>query len=199
MPPKLTQIKEKPVVSSVATDASGENKTTESPAISRMKLAEIEKRPPRTPKPPPRPSAGASVSTNPIPQGGVPAAPPLPPPPPGAPPLPPTGGPPRPPPPPGSLSKGAGGDKVHRAPELVEFYQTLMKREAKKDTPLLSSTSSNVSDARSNMIGEIENRSSFLIAVSRSSFFFCILLSPSPLILYWYYNDSNLTVGNFVY
>ncbi|KAL4015705.1 hypothetical protein IC575_023298 [Cucumis melo] len=165
LPPKLTQIKEKPVVPSVTADASGENKTTESPAISRMKLAEIEKRPPRTPKPPPRPSGGASVSTNPNPQGGVPAAPPLPPPPPGAPPPPPTGGPPRPPPPPGSLSKGAGGDKVHRAPELVEFYQTLMKREAKKDTPLLSSTSSNVSDARSNMIGEIENRSSFLIAV----------------------------------
>ncbi|XP_022150657.1 protein CHUP1, chloroplastic [Momordica charantia] len=165
LPPKLSLIKEKPVVSSDSADPSGENKTTESPAISRMKLAEIEKRSPRTPKPPPKPSAGASVSTNPNPQGGVPAAPPLPPPPPGAPPLPPAGGPPRPPPPPGSLSKGVGGDKVHRAPELVEFYQTLMKREAKKDTPLLSSTSSNVSDARSNMIGEIENRSSFLLAV----------------------------------
>ncbi|XP_023529698.1 protein CHUP1, chloroplastic-like [Cucurbita pepo subsp. pepo] len=165
LPPKLSQIKEKPVVSSDAADVSGENKKIESSAISRMKLAEIEKRPPRVPKPPPKPSAGASVSTNPNPRGGVPAAPPLPPPPPGAPPPPPTGGPPRPPPPPGSLAKGVGGDKVHRAPELVEFYQSLMKREAKKDTPLLSSTSSNVSDARSNMIGEIENRSSFLIAV----------------------------------
>ncbi|XP_023541057.1 protein CHUP1, chloroplastic-like [Cucurbita pepo subsp. pepo] len=164
LPPKLSQIKEKPVVPSASADPSGEDKTTESPAISRMKLAEIEKRPPRTPKPPPKPSAGASVSKGPNPQGGVPAAPPLPPPPPGAPP-PPPGGPPRPPPPPGSLAKGVGGDKVHRAPELVEFYQTLMKREAKKDTPLLSSTTSNVSDARSNMIGEIENRSSFLIAV----------------------------------
>lgn len=183
LPPKLSLIKEKPVVSSDSADPSGENKTTESPAISRMKLAEIEKRSPRTPKPPPKPSAGASVSTNPNPQGGVPAAPPLPPPPPGAPPLPPAGGPPRPPPPPGSLSKGVGGDKVHRAPELVEFYQTLMKREAKKDTPLLSSTSSNVSDARSNMIGEIENRSSFLLAVSRSSFCFCLCIIFSSLSL----------------
>ncbi|PHT67493.1 Protein CHUP1, chloroplastic [Capsicum annuum] len=74
---------------------------------------------------------------------------------------------PGPPPPPGSLMKGgAGGDKVHRAPELVEFYQTLMKRESKKDTPsALITANSNTSDARSNMIGEIENRSTFLLAV----------------------------------
>lgn len=186
LPPRLSLIKEKPTVSGDSADPSGESKTTESPAISRMKLAEIEKRSPRTPKPPPKPSAGASVSTKPNPQGGVPGAPPLPPLPPGAPPPPPgpPGGPPRPPPPPGSLSKGVGGDKVHRAPELVEFYQSLMKREAKKDSPLLSSASSNVSDARSNMIGEIENRSSFLTAVSRSCFCFCILFSHFPLILY---------------
>ncbi|VAH23258.1 unnamed protein product [Triticum turgidum subsp. durum] len=76
------------------------------------------------------------------------------------------GGPPPPPPPPGSLSKSlAAGDKVHRAPEVVEFYQSLMKREAKKDTTSLGSKSSNVSDNRSNMIGEIENRSTFLLAV----------------------------------
>jgi hypothetical protein len=41
----------------------------------------------------------------------------------------------------------------------------LMKREAKKDTSSLISSTSNVSHARSNMIGEIENRSSFLLAV----------------------------------
>ncbi|PHT28223.1 Protein CHUP1, chloroplastic [Capsicum baccatum] len=101
--------------------------------------------------------------------GGAPGGPPPPPPPPGAPPPPPPpgGGPPRPPPPPGSLMKGgAGGDKVHRAPELVEFYQTLMKRESKKDTlSALITANSNTSDARSNMIGEIENRSTFLLAV----------------------------------
>ncbi|PHT25709.1 Protein CHUP1, chloroplastic [Capsicum baccatum] len=101
--------------------------------------------------------------------GGAPGGPPPPPPPPCAPPPPPPpgGGPPRPPPPPGSLMKGgAGGDKVQRAPELVEFYQTLMKRESKKDTPsALITANSNTSDARSNMIGEIENRSTFLLAV----------------------------------
>jgi hypothetical protein len=42
-----------------------------------------------------------------------------------------------------------------------------MKREAKKDSPslLINTTSSNTSEARSNMIGEIENRSTFLLAV----------------------------------
>ncbi|XP_020233695.1 protein CHUP1, chloroplastic [Cajanus cajan] len=168
LPPKLTQIKEKPVVSGTPNDQSEDGKNADNQTISKMKLAHIEKRPTRVPRPPPKPSGGAAVSTNANPPNGVPSAPPIPPPPPGAPlpPLPP-GGPPPPPPPPGSLSRGAmDGDKVHRAPELVEFYQTLMKREAKKDTSsLLVSSTSNASDARSNMIGEIENRSSFLLAV----------------------------------
>ncbi|XP_020233700.1 protein CHUP1, chloroplastic isoform X2 [Cajanus cajan] len=168
LPPKLTQIKEKPVVSGTPDDQSEDGKNADNQTISKMKLAHIEKRPTRVPRPPPKPSGGAAVSTNANPPNGVPSAPPIPPPPPGAPlpPLPP-GGPPPPPPPPGSLSRGAmDGDKVHRAPELVEFYQTLMKREAKKDTSsLLVSSTSNASDARSNMIGEIENRSSFLLAV----------------------------------
>ncbi|KAI4379167.1 hypothetical protein MLD38_005498 [Melastoma candidum] len=96
------------------------------------------------------------------------SGPPPPPPPPGAPPPPPLpGGPPRPPPLPGNLPKGAGsGDKVHRAPELVEFYQSLMKRESKEDSSLLiSSTPNNINDSRSNMTGEIENISTFLLAV----------------------------------
>ncbi|GAB4828920.1 hypothetical protein Ancab_018581 [Ancistrocladus abbreviatus] len=94
---------------------------------------------------------------------GVPLTPPLPPVPQGIPlPRPPYSA----PPPPGSLAKGIGsGDKVHWAPELVEFYQTLMKREAKKDTTSLLLSTSNTADARSNMIGEIENISSFLLAV----------------------------------
>ncbi|KAF5751956.1 hypothetical protein HS088_TW02G00975 [Tripterygium wilfordii] len=161
LPPKLAQIKEKAVVSSDSGDQSSDGKAVDSQSISKMKLAYIEKRPPRVPRPPPKASGGAPVGTNANPSSGVPRAPPLPPPPPplGA-------GPPRPPPPPGSLLKGAGsGDKVHRSPELVEFYQSLMKREAKKDAPSLTSSTSNVPDIRSNMIGEIENRSSFLLAV----------------------------------
>ncbi|KAI4294957.1 hypothetical protein MLD38_040764 [Melastoma candidum] len=170
LPPRLTQLKEKPMPvrqSNTADSSTGESKAADdSPDVSRMKLAEIEKRPPRVPRPPPKPTAGAAdAATKPV---TATSGPPPPPPPPGAPPPPPPpGGPPRPPPPPGSLPKGAGsGDKVHRAPELVEFYQTLMKRESKKDNSLLiSSTPNNINDARSNMIGEIENRSTFLLAV----------------------------------
>ncbi|CAI9756111.1 unnamed protein product [Fraxinus pennsylvanica] len=161
LPPKLALIKEKPVASG---DQSNDNKV-DSTAVSKMKLAHIEKRPPRVPRAPPKPSGGAPADKNTHFSNGAPSMPPPPPPPPGAPP-PPGGGPPRPPPPPRSLSRLTGsGDKVHRAPELVEFYQTLMKREAKKDTPSLVSSTSSPSDARSNMIGEIENRSSFLLAV----------------------------------
>ncbi|KAH1059643.1 hypothetical protein AAZX31_02G095600 [Glycine max] len=172
LPPKLTQIKEKPVVSGTPNEQSDDGKNVDNQSISKMKLAHIEKRPTRVPRPPPKPSGGgaaAAVTTNANPSNEVPSAPPPPPPPPGAPPPPPPpGGPPPPPPPPGSLSRGGmDGDKVHRAPQLVEFYQTLMKREAKKDTSssLLVTSASNASDARSNMIGEIENRSSFLLAV----------------------------------
>lgn len=169
LPPKLTLIKEKPLVSASANDQSDDGKNVDTQNISKMKLADIEKRPTRVPRPPPKPSSGgAAASTNSNPSNGAASGPsiPPPPPPPGAPP-PPPGGPPRPPPPPGSLARGGmAGDKVHRAPELVEFYQSLMKREAKKDTStLLISSTSNASDARSNMIGEIENRSTFLLAV----------------------------------
>ncbi|XP_008243160.1 PREDICTED: protein CHUP1, chloroplastic [Prunus mume] len=162
LPPKLAHIKEKAVILGDSSNQTNDGNAVDSQAITKMKLAQIEKRPPRIPRPPPKASGGARAGTTPKPSSGVP------PPPPGGPPLPPPppGGPPRPPPPPGSLPMGAGSaDKVHRAPELVEFYQSLMKREAKKDTSSLISSSSNVSDARSNMIGEIENKSSFLLAV----------------------------------
>ncbi|CAA2967129.1 CHUP1, chloroplastic [Olea europaea subsp. europaea] len=165
LPPKLTLIKEKPVASGDSGDQSNDNKI-DSTTVSKMKLAQIEKRLPRVPRAPPKPSGGAPADKNTNTSSGAPGMPPPPPPPPGAPlpSPPPAGGPPLPPPPPGSLSRLAGsGDKVHRAPELVEFYQTLMKREAKKDTPSLISSTSSTSDSRSNMIGEIENRSSFLL------------------------------------
>ncbi|KAM7487585.1 hypothetical protein LguiB_025069 [Lonicera macranthoides] len=156
LPPKVAQVKENVVFSGDSSDQSNDDKTGESQAMSKMKFAHIEKRPPRVPRPPPKSAGGArAVRTN-----GL-LGTPFPPPPP-----PPSGGPPRPLPPPGSLLIVAGsGNKVHRAPELVEFYQTLMKREAKKDTSSLTSSKSNAVEARSNMIGEIENRSTFLLAV----------------------------------
>ncbi|GJV84228.1 protein CHUP1, chloroplastic [Tanacetum coccineum] len=168
LPPKLAQVKERVVLPIDASGAqSSDDKAANLSAVSKMQFAHVEKRPPRTPRPPPRPTGGTPAAAG-NPSGGVPGGgPPPPPPPPGAPPPPPPpGGPPRPPPPPGSLARGPGGaDKVHRAPELVEFYQSLMKREAKKDTSIISSTLANTADARSNMIGEIENRSTFLVAV----------------------------------
>nr|BAG54845.1 chloroplast unusual positioning 1A [Adiantum capillus-veneris] len=133
------------------------------PEVQKMKFSEIEKRAPRVAKPPPKASSKEHTPGNMLPKapaGGIPGAPPPPPPPPRAP-----GAPPPPPPPPGSLkSQGASGDKVQRAPEVVEFYQSLMRREAKNNTSV-GATDVNVSDARNNLIGEIENRSAFLLAV----------------------------------
>lgn len=175
MPPKLSQIKEKKAPPAVNATSNSEeqqfNDGNDSPVVSKIKLAHLEKREPRVPRPPPKPSGGTNGNAPPSINSptGVPPPPPRPP---GVPPPPPPpggrGGPPPPPPPPGTLRGGASGDKVHRAPELVEFYQTLMKRDAKKETSSLgrSSSSSNVADVRSNMIGEIENRSGFLLAVS---------------------------------
>ncbi|KAL6848891.1 hypothetical protein ACP4OV_021474 [Aristida adscensionis] len=161
LPRKLAQIKERvPAANAESSEQSSDNRNTL--VVSQLKLANIEKRAPRVPRPPPAISATAPGATN-TTNGGLPPRPP------GAPPPPPPpgklGGPPPPPPPPGALSRSpAGGDKVHRAPEIVELYQSLMKREAKKETSL-GSPSSSVSDVRSNMIGEIENRSTFLLAV----------------------------------
>ncbi|KAJ4787889.1 Hydroxyproline-rich glycoprotein family protein [Rhynchospora pubera] len=167
LPPKLALIKEKaPVVNATSNSEEQSNDgNMDSPVVSKIKLAHIEKREPRVPRAPPKPSGGGSGNA-PLSSSSPSGVPPPPPRPPGVPPPPPPpgGGPPPPPPPPGTLRGGAGGNKVHRAPELVELYQTLMKREGKKETSLGTSTSS-VADVRSNMIGEIENRSTFLLAV----------------------------------
>ncbi|KAJ7527388.1 hypothetical protein O6H91_16G051400 [Diphasiastrum complanatum] len=141
--------------------------------INKMSPAEIAKRATRKANPPPKPSVGPILGgTLPIKVLGVPPPPPLPspgipgvppPPSPGVP-----GVPPPPPPPPGSLGKlqGQAGNKMQRAPEVVEFYQSLMKRDARKDNATGGSTGSgNFKDARNNMIGEIENRSSHLLAI----------------------------------
>jgi hypothetical protein len=178
LPPKLAQIKERAPAANAASSEQSSDNQNNTLVVSQLKLANIEKRATRVPRPPPPRSTTASGATNTATGAQTPrppGAPPPPPPPPGkdgGPPPPPppppgkAGGPPPPPPPPGALPRSvAGSDKVHRAPEIVEFYQSLMKREAKKETSLVS-VSSNVSDARSNMIGEIENRSTFLLAVS---------------------------------
>jgi len=162
LPSKLTQFKEKAYVSGSSNDHPDNAKNVNSQTINKMNLVHNEKRAPRVPQPPPKPSYCAPVCTNSNPSNAIsrpPSVPPPPPPPPARP-----GGPL--PTPLGSLSRGAlACDKVHRFPELVEFYQTLMKREEKNETSSLFSSTTYASDARSNMIGEIENRSSFLLTV----------------------------------
>ncbi|CAK9232252.1 unnamed protein product, partial [Sphagnum troendelagicum] len=138
-------------------------------AIKPLTPAEVEKRPLRVATPPPKPSdpvvglaTGSHIHRGP---GVTPPPPPPPPPPrpgvPGAPPLPP-------PPPPmgGGLGnlQGKNKDNMHRAPEVVEFYQSLMKRDVKSTGGGISGNDINP-DARNNMIGEIENRSTHLLAI----------------------------------
>ncbi|KAL6546257.1 hypothetical protein OROMI_021978 [Orobanche minor] len=110
---------------------------------------DIEKRALRIPNPPPRPSCsdlnGQKRETL------TPTL--LPPPPP-------------PPPPHPKLTARSMTGKVQRAPQVVEFYHSLMKRESRKEC-LNSGTAdaSGVANVRSSMIGEIENRSSHLLAI----------------------------------
>lgn len=114
---------------------------------------DVEKRALRIPNPPPRPSC--SISSRPKEEGS--AQIPLPPPPP---PLPP-------PPPPPKFSVRSTTGVVQRAPQVVEFYHSLMKRDSRKDSSNGGiSEAPDVANVRSSMIGEIENRSSHLLAVS---------------------------------
>ncbi|XP_021835862.1 protein CHUP1, chloroplastic [Spinacia oleracea] len=112
---------------------------------------EVEKRALRIPNPPPRPSSGKSNEAKEVSDGHSPVAPPPPPPP---------------PPPPQRLSVGSNVGAVQRAPQVVEFYHSLMKRDTHRDSSGgATSDSPNLSSVRSNMIGEIENRSSYLLAI----------------------------------
>lgn len=131
-------------------------------------------RAPRVPKPPPRPSlssssmrsryteSAASENGN-VETEKVISRPPPPPPPPFK--ASSKAGPPPPPPPPkGSRQVTA---KVRKVPEVVEFYHSLMRRESQSRRESLSGVvelppAANPRD----MIGEIENRSSHLLAVS---------------------------------
>ncbi|KAK7246376.1 hypothetical protein RIF29_41244 [Crotalaria pallida] len=117
---------------------------------------------PRVPKPPPRRSSTMPHSQS---SGGGcsnSAAPPPPPPPPravskAAPP----------PPPPPLKGRKVATAKVVRVPEVVEFYHSLMKREShhsRRDSSSVVAEVPATANAR-DMIGEIENRSSHLIAI----------------------------------
>ncbi|XP_072967874.1 protein CHUP1, chloroplastic-like [Typha angustifolia] len=109
---------------------------------------DVEKRALRIPNPPPRPST--SVPQNAKLNGLAPNPPPLPPPPP--------------PPPPKFSTRSAG--VMQRAPQVAELYHSLMKRDSRKDSCGGGTCEvPNVANVRSSMIGEIENRSSHLMAI----------------------------------
>ncbi|KAL0442367.1 UNVERIFIED_CONTAM: protein CHUP1, chloroplastic [Sesamum latifolium] len=113
---------------------------------------DVEKRTLRIPNPPPRPSC-AVLSGSKEDTSTRTSPPTLPPPPP-------------PPPPPPKLMARSMTGTVQRAPQLVEFYHSLMKRESRKDCLNSGTTdASDVANVRSSMIGEIENRSSHLLAI----------------------------------
>ncbi|KAL1567426.1 protein CHUP1, chloroplastic-like isoform X2 [Salvia divinorum] len=153
------------------------------------RLIAIRSRAPRVPKPPPRPSsfqsssvcyddgslsdsadrALAEISNIPPPPPPPPpslksAAPPPPPPPPA---LTKPAAPPPPPPPPKGVKSKVALAKVRRVPEVVEFYHSLMRRDSscRRESGVGSSEALLAGAATKDMIGEIENRSSHLLAI----------------------------------
>ncbi|XP_031474026.1 protein CHUP1, chloroplastic [Nymphaea colorata] len=157
-----------------------DQKKEESSAESSVTLS----RKPRIPKPPPRPSSSSTVSSvHSIAERAAASAmpPPVPPPPPPPPPqlrkpesdvqapsaAPPSMPPPPPPPPPPmrTLKPKKPAAAVRRVPEVVEFYHSLMRRDSRREPggsgPADTPATSNPRD----MIGEIENRSSHLLAI----------------------------------
>ncbi|KAJ7969222.1 protein CHUP1, chloroplastic-like [Quillaja saponaria] len=111
--------------------------------------SDIEKRALRIPNPPPRPSSTISSKLKEAGSAQV-----LPPPPPPPPPLPP------------NFEARSNTGMVRRAPQVVEFYHTLMKRDSRKDSSNGGiSDATDVANVRNSMIGEIENRSSHLLAI----------------------------------
>ncbi|XP_050226149.1 protein CHUP1, chloroplastic-like [Mercurialis annua] len=113
---------------------------------------DVEKRALRVPNPPPIPSC--SIPNEVKEESLAKAAPPPPPPPPPPPRLP-------------KLSaRSSSAGVVQRAPQVVEFYHSLMKRDSRKESSNGGvCDASEVANVRSSMIGEIENRSSHLLAI----------------------------------
>ncbi|RDX90866.1 Protein CHUP1, chloroplastic, partial [Mucuna pruriens] len=139
--------------------------------------AAVRSRAPRVPNPPPKPSSSSppsplSDSSNngeteqaippPPPPPPMKAAPPPPPPPPRKPAS--KAAPPPPPPPPPKVGRVAPA-KVRRVPEVVEFYHSLMRRDShsRRDSGAVAEVPA-TANAR-DMIGEIENRSTHLLAI----------------------------------
>lgn len=74
-----------------------------------------------------------------------------------------------PPPPPLPMKLLAGSKAVRRVPEVLELYRSLTKRDAQKENKAAHGGLPAVAFTK-NMIGEIENRSAYLSAVSIQSY-----------------------------
>ncbi|KAL0890102.1 hypothetical protein Bca101_014085 [Brassica carinata] len=136
-------------------------------------LSTVRSRVPRVPKPPPQRSFSSGDATenraDPPPRRTNPPPPPPPPPRPNPPSV--SKAPPPPPPPPPPKSLNIASAKVRRVPEVVEFYHSLMRRDStnsRRDSTGGGNAAAEAVLASSNardMIGEIENRSVYLLAI----------------------------------
>lgn len=132
-------------------------------------LANLRSRVPRVPKPPPKrllsspatslPSVSPTGSDQSV--SGPPVPPP--PPPPNPPPVAKKVAPPPPPPPP--KGRRVGAEKVRRVPEVVEFYHSLMRKNSRRECGGGMAETLPASANARDMIGEIENRSTHLLAI----------------------------------
>ncbi|XP_057483343.1 protein CHUP1, chloroplastic-like [Actinidia eriantha] len=114
------------------------------PADDFLKSAVEKGKPARTPPPPPPPKPTTSAPSHKVHDYKVQTAPP--------------------PPPPLPSNLLARSKAVRRVPEVVEFYRLLMKRDAQKENKASQIGTSPVKNPR-NMIGEIENRSTHILAI----------------------------------
>jgi myosin heavy subunit len=170
----------------------------------------VRSRVPRVPNPPPKPSSSSSSasSSSSSSSGGsvaednnnngeteqtvlqpikpAKAAPPPPPPPPSRKPTSKAAAAPAPPPPPPPPKGGRMAPaKVRRVPEVVEFYHSLMRRDSQSRRESNSGAAAEVpatANAR-DMIGEIENRSTHLLAVSTREFR-CVIYYFATVVIY---------------
>ncbi|KAL6544844.1 hypothetical protein OROMI_023706 [Orobanche minor] len=138
-------------------------------------LSEISNIPPPPPPPPP-PSSKLALPPPPHPPPSKLAPPPPPPPPPLKLALPPPPSqskaappPPPPPPPPKDSKSKPEAERVRRVPEVVEFYHSLMRRDShfRRDSSggVCVPADGTAGVMAKDMIGEIENRSAYLLAI----------------------------------
>jgi hypothetical protein len=144
--------------SSPSTSSSSSSVSNSASEMSSVSTKQVPKLATLPPIPPPPPATKEPLSGNRSDSGGHP--------------------PPPPPPPPRREAKGGAkgvvGPCVRRVPEVVEFYHSLMRRESKRECGggTGGSEATTAAVCPRDMIGEIENRSAHLLAVSLPLYLF---------------------------